>query len=221
LVVLDALLDEAHVSRAADRLGLSQPAASSALERCRHLFRDPLLERGRGIMRLTPKAEALRVPLKNLLAQVKTILDLPPVALKELRQTVRIVMTDHPASIIVGPLHARLAKTAPGIDLVVCPGMAPRPRLRTSPEGEPIWLSRSFRLSMPRFDARSCCGSYVVVMRKSQPAARRFGLAQWLSYPHLDRDFLANGELLMWEYPRLTPTGSQVDLVESMELKRG
>ncbi len=57
LVVLDALLDEAHVSRAADRLGLSQPAASSALERCRHLFNDPLLERGKGMMRLTPKAE--------------------------------------------------------------------------------------------------------------------------------------------------------------------
>lgn len=33
LVVLDALLDEAHVSRAADRLNLSQPAASAALQR--------------------------------------------------------------------------------------------------------------------------------------------------------------------------------------------
>jgi hypothetical protein len=37
LVMLDALLDEAHVSRAAERIGLSQPAASSALDRCRHL----------------------------------------------------------------------------------------------------------------------------------------------------------------------------------------
>ncbi|WP_201273047.1 helix-turn-helix domain-containing protein [Sinorhizobium meliloti] len=62
LVVLDALLDEAHVSRAADRLGLSQPAASAALQRCRHLFRDELLERGRGTMRLTSRAEALRAP---------------------------------------------------------------------------------------------------------------------------------------------------------------
>ncbi|MDO9500579.1 LysR family transcriptional regulator [Falsiroseomonas sp.] len=35
LVVLDALLEEAHVSRAALRLGLSQPAMSAALERCR------------------------------------------------------------------------------------------------------------------------------------------------------------------------------------------
>src|SRR4029077_5938378 len=53
LVVLDALLDEAHVSRAADRLGLSQPATSAALQRCRHLFGDELLQRGRGTMSRT------------------------------------------------------------------------------------------------------------------------------------------------------------------------
>ena len=33
--------------------------------------------------------------------------------------------------------------------------------------------------------------------------------------------FLANGELLMWEYPRKTPTGEQVDLVESMDIENG
>lgn len=45
LVILDALLDEAHVSRAADRLNLTQPAVSNALQRCRALFNDQLLER--------------------------------------------------------------------------------------------------------------------------------------------------------------------------------
>ncbi|MGK7869199.1 helix-turn-helix domain-containing protein [Falsiroseomonas sp. E2-1-a20] len=59
LVVLDALLDEGHVGRSGDRVGLSQPATSAALQRCRHLFRDDLLERRRGMMRLTPKAEML------------------------------------------------------------------------------------------------------------------------------------------------------------------
>lgn len=33
--------------------------------------------------------------------------------------------------------------------------------------------------------------------------------------------FLANGKLLMWEYPRQTPTGAQVDLVESMDIENG
>lgn len=33
--------------------------------------------------------------------------------------------------------------------------------------------------------------------------------------------FLADGDLLMWEYPRATPTGEQLDLVESMDLEDG
>jgi len=73
LVVLDALLDEAHVSRAAHRLNMSQPAVSSALQRCRDLFGDPLLERGRGGMTRTLLAETLRAPLRSILAEVETL----------------------------------------------------------------------------------------------------------------------------------------------------
>ncbi|WP_439485701.1 helix-turn-helix domain-containing protein [Blastomonas fulva] len=61
LVLLDVLLEEHHVGRAAERVGLSQPAMSAALQRCRHLFRDQLLERGRGTMRPTPKDPMSRV----------------------------------------------------------------------------------------------------------------------------------------------------------------
>jgi len=45
LVVFDALMRERHVTRAAERVGLSQPAASSALGRLRYLFDDELLIR--------------------------------------------------------------------------------------------------------------------------------------------------------------------------------
>jgi DNA-binding transcriptional LysR family regulator len=53
LVALDALLREASVSRAAMRIGLSQPAASHALQRLRDLIGDPL--RGPARMELTPR----------------------------------------------------------------------------------------------------------------------------------------------------------------------
>jgi DNA-binding transcriptional LysR family regulator len=96
LVVLDALLDEAHVTRAAERLGLSQPAASAALDRCRHLFGDPLLERGRGLMRLTPRAEALREPIRSVLSQAEAVLGAPQTPLSEIRQVVRVVMSEWP-----------------------------------------------------------------------------------------------------------------------------
>ncbi|CAN0567239.1 unnamed protein product, partial [Ectocarpus sp. 12 AP-2014] len=108
LVVLDALLDEAHVSHAADRLGMSQPAASAALQRCRYLFRDELLERGRGTMHLTPKAEALRAPLKSLLAEVVNLVDSPKVPLADISQTVRIAMADYPAVVVTAPLQREL-----------------------------------------------------------------------------------------------------------------
>ena len=65
LVTLDALLQEQHVTRAAKRLGLTQPAVSNALERLRYLFKDPLLERAGPAMKPTPRAEALRAPLRQ------------------------------------------------------------------------------------------------------------------------------------------------------------
>jgi len=56
LVVLEALLSERHVTRAAARVGLSQSATSHALGRLRELYRDPLLVRSGGQMTLTPRA---------------------------------------------------------------------------------------------------------------------------------------------------------------------
>lgn len=186
LVVLDALLEEAHVSRAANRLGLSQPAASAALDRCRDLFRDPLLERGRGTMRLTPKAEALRVPLKTLLAEVMVLVDPPSVALADLTQAIRITMADYPATIIAGTLHKRLAETAPGIDVVVQPWHGASAALDGLIKG-----STDLAISIfPSTDAvihreELVQEHYVVAMRSDHPALRGFNLERWIRYPHV------------------------------------
>ena len=71
LVALDALLREANVSRAAMRIGLSQPAASHALQRLREVLGDPLLVRTGARMELTPRAQGLRGPLAQALDQVR------------------------------------------------------------------------------------------------------------------------------------------------------
>src|ERR1043166_5943794 len=73
LVALYALLREASVSRAAMRVGLSQPAASHALRRLRDVLGDPLLVRTGARMELTPRAQALRGPLAQALEQVRTL----------------------------------------------------------------------------------------------------------------------------------------------------
>jgi hypothetical protein len=64
LRLLDAVLDEVHLARAAARVGWPLPAAASALERCRQLLRDPLLEDGGTQMRLTA-AQALRETVRQ------------------------------------------------------------------------------------------------------------------------------------------------------------
>ena len=61
LRVLDALLRERNVSRAAERLSLSQPAVSNALGRLRELLDDPLLVRVGRAMQPTPRALALEL----------------------------------------------------------------------------------------------------------------------------------------------------------------
>lgn len=65
LVPLQALLQERSVTRAAQRVGLSQPACSSALKRLRNHYQDPLLIRGRGgLSNLTALGESLIGPVE-------------------------------------------------------------------------------------------------------------------------------------------------------------
>ncbi|UNK39498.1 LysR family transcriptional regulator [Shinella sp. H4-D48] len=187
LVILDALLDEAHVSRAAARLNLSQSATSSALDRCRHLFGDPLLERGKGGMRLTARAEALRDPLKSLLIGIAAVIDAPEEPLAEIRQTVRIITADHPGILIASPLHRALARSAPGIDLVIQPWQSAPAALESLARGAgDIAISVFPAIDETAFHCETLLHEhYVVAMRRDHPAATDFTLERWLAYPHV------------------------------------
>src|SRR5579859_1134575 len=75
LVALDALLSERHVTRAADRVGLSQPAMSNALGRLRHLLKDEILVRTATGMEPTPRAVELIGPTRQVLREIAQMLD--------------------------------------------------------------------------------------------------------------------------------------------------
>ncbi len=75
LVVLDALLTDLHVTRAAERIGLSQPAVSNALGRLRQIFGDELLVRTASGMQATPRALELVAPTKQILRQIERVLE--------------------------------------------------------------------------------------------------------------------------------------------------
>ena len=186
LVVLDALLDEAHVTRAADRLCMSQSATSAALARCRSLFNDPLLERGRGTMRLTSYAQTLRAPLKSLLGNVVELINPPSLPLNQIQQTLRITMADYPALFVIGPLMQTLQASAPGINLVI-QAWAGADSAKTA------LLNGSTDIAVsvfPQVEEELYCKTlleeeYVVAMREQHPAAANFDIDGWLAYPHI------------------------------------
>ena len=74
LVVLDALVQEKHVGRAGERIGLSASATSHALDRLRKLLGDPLLVRSASGMEPTPRALELVGPTRHALLEIETAL---------------------------------------------------------------------------------------------------------------------------------------------------
>ena len=74
LLVLDHLLQERSVSRAAVRLGLTQSGVSRALGRLRAQLGDPLLVRSGRSMTLTPRAQALAAGLSDAVGGIERIL---------------------------------------------------------------------------------------------------------------------------------------------------
>lgn len=75
LPVFVALLETRNVSRAAERLGVTQPAVSNALARLRTALGDELFVRGAGGVVPTPHAERLAVPIAEALATIDRVLD--------------------------------------------------------------------------------------------------------------------------------------------------
>lgn len=122
LVAFDALARERSVTRAAERLGVTQSALSHSLRRLRELVEDPLLVRGQSGMVLTPRAEALAVPLRSGLLMLRRALQAR--AAFDARTATRsftIASPDLFDVLVVPPLLARVRREAPGIDLTIVP----------------------------------------------------------------------------------------------------
>jgi len=103
LVVFTALAEERNVSRAAQRLFLSQPAVTRAMHRLRDLFHDDLLVRVSGSYEITPKGERLLHEVETVLPRLDRLLagDFNPA-----KETVhfRIAANDYAAHVIGIPL---------------------------------------------------------------------------------------------------------------------
>jgi DNA-binding transcriptional LysR family regulator len=120
LVVLEALLAERSVTRAARRLGLSQPAVSNALGRLRSLLQDPVVVRTAHGMEPTPRALELAVPIQQALDAIRRALaPSPSFDPERSAHTFRVRSADDLELSLLPQLIERLKLAAPLVDIVM------------------------------------------------------------------------------------------------------
>jgi DNA-binding transcriptional LysR family regulator len=120
LVAFDALMSERNVTRAAVRVGVSQPAMSAALARLRTLLGDTLFHRSASGLLPTPRARDLAAPVAQALQQIAAAMVGQP-AFEPGTSTVmfRIGLQDYPTVVLLPELLVALEHSAPGITLQV------------------------------------------------------------------------------------------------------
>lgn len=120
LVAFEALMDERNVTRAAKRVGLSQPAMSNALTRLRRTFGDSLLVRTSNGMAPTPAAQELIEPVRLALSQLRTIWqEKPAFDPAATRHVFHVLTNDYAEVILMAPLARRVQSAAPGVSIRV------------------------------------------------------------------------------------------------------
>lgn len=181
LVALDALLKERSVTRAAQRVGLSQPAMSHALRRLRDELGDAILVREGRRMVPTPRGERLRAPLQRLLAETLSLLrdegDFDP---QRSTRMFSLVCPDVLALVLPALLEAMSAQ-APGVRLDVL--SAPGPDLALAGD---LWLGPAPVEGAGLMSRTLGRVSWAVVGRAGHPGFQgRFSVKKWTAYPHI------------------------------------
>ncbi|SOE94161.1 transcriptional regulator, LysR family [Burkholderia sp. D7] len=136
LLTLNVLLTEQNVTRAAERLHLSQPSVSVQLGKLRDVFKDPLLLPGPRGMSPTARAEALRQPLSQALEALnEAVLPVQSFDPAKANLTWKIAAADYGETTVLLPALAGLRSAAPDVRLAVVQ-MAPKLIARQAELGE-------------------------------------------------------------------------------------
>lgn len=116
LVYMDVLLRECNVTRAAEELGISQPAMSNSLKRLRDLFQDPILVRTSNGMVATARALELQPLVRNVLVAAEEVI-MPKAAFNpmESERIFRIMASDYTECTLLPALLKHIRKNAPGV----------------------------------------------------------------------------------------------------------
>jgi DNA-binding transcriptional LysR family regulator len=121
LVVFDAIMQAKTLTRAGQRLGMSQPAVSHALGRLRHLLKDDLFVRTPEGMLPTPRAERMAGPVHAALQELQVTVESDEFDPLQASRSFTIAANNYGARAVVPGLVRRLAKSAPSVVLEVRP----------------------------------------------------------------------------------------------------
>ncbi|WP_420006261.1 LysR family transcriptional regulator [Arenibacterium sp. LLYu02] len=189
LVGFEALMAERNVTRAAARVGRTQPAMSGTLARLRDLMEDELFVRSASGLQPTPRALELHEPISRALAQIQSAFSFLERFEPETADTAfTIAMSDPPTLFLLPALFEELAREAPGITLHVR-GFDDRDEAIALLDsgvvdvaiGVPPTEKAGRILSRPLFE-----DGFVTIMRTGHPAARgALTRDTFLAWPHV------------------------------------
>lgn len=184
LVVLDVLLREKSVGRAADRLNLTSSAVSHSLKRLRLLFDNELLVRDGRRMVPTARGQSLAETLPSLLTQVEhTLAEPEPFDPATSTRSFRLAAPD-----FISPLLPHLLKLiteeAPGVSVEIA-AYSPTAALDMQQGRYDALVAPSFKKTDELRGVELGSWHWVTVGRKHHPAFSNWSLENWAAFPHL------------------------------------
>lgn len=179
LRVFDAVMTEQNLTRAANRLAMTQPAVSNALKRLRDTLDDELLVRTAHGMKPTTRAEELWPAVRGALAELEAAIAPENFDMSETRATFRLAMADSTASLLLPSLMRLIKHAAPGLKIRMVPLTTRDPRTMLlqsdvdlavgSFPGVVEQLAGGQGMLSPMRHKQLYSGEYVCVMRKDHP----------------------------------------------------
>jgi DNA-binding transcriptional LysR family regulator len=173
LRLFDAVHRTRNVSRAAELLDLTQPAASQGLSRLRTLLQDPLFMRSAGGVQPTPKAQRLAVPVRQALAMLEQALgESAGFEPASATRTFQLHLSDIGEARFLPELLVALRQRAPGVRVETRP--LPREQVMEALDAGRIDFAIGF-LPMVRESqrVRLLDDRYVVLLRQGHPFTRK------------------------------------------------
>ncbi len=170
LLVFDAVMRERHVTRAGDRIGMSQPAMSNALNRLRHHLKDDLFVRGPDGMRPTSRALELADTIRQALHNLETTLESQDFDPGTAERTFAIGTNDYVVPILMPLVAARLEREAPGISIRLLSSAGQTFEMLDA-QAIDIGISAFGKVPERFGEAELFQDSYVLTMRRDHPLA--------------------------------------------------